>query len=236
MMVSNSEAFRKDARRKGGYQYTTDPSLSSVLANRRLSQATLEIADFTNKRVLDIGCGDGTYTSELYDHGGPSELVGIDPVAEAVEVARQRGGRRHLTWVVGSTYGLPFTRNRFDIAYLRGVLHHLDHPKEALREAFRVARCLVVIEPNGYNPGLKLLERFSPYHVEHGEKSYCPGKVDSWIRSLGGSVKKRRFVGLVPMFCPDWVAGSLKRIEPALEAMPLARMIGCAVYVFRAER
>ena len=51
---------------------------------------------------------------------------------------------------------------------------------------------------------------------------------------LDATVERRLFAGLVPMFCPDWMARVTKRIEPLVERLPLVRNIGCAVYVFSA--
>jgi hypothetical protein len=95
---------------------------------------------------------------------------------------------------------------------------------------------IVVIEPNGFNPGLKVIERCSKYHIEHGEKSYAPRTLDRWISELRGRVIARQFVGLVPFFAPDWMARAMKRAEPGLEQLPVLRALGCAVYVFTATR
>lgn len=97
-----------------------------------------------------------------------------------------------MTFAVGSASGLPHSDGEFDLAYLRGVLHHMDRPIDALAEALRLAPLIVVVEPNGYNPGLKLLERVSRYHREHGEKSYAPRRLDRWVESVGGTVVARR--------------------------------------------
>ena len=160
----------------------------------------------------------------------------MEPAREAVEVASRRAGDRNLVFAVGSAYHLPLADDSFDIAYLRGVLHHMSEPVRALREALRVAPRIVVSEPNGYNLGLKVIERCSAYHIEHGEKSYAPRTLDRWVREVGGCVVDRRWVGLVPMFSPDWLASSLKRIEPGLERLPLLRAFGCGSYAFSAVR
>jgi SAM-dependent methyltransferase len=228
--------FRADVEGNDGYIYTTNAGLSSRIANRRVTDVTLELADFAGKRVIDIGCGDGTYTAELMAEGRPSRITGIDPASEAVEVAGRKYGRPDVTFAVSSAYQLPFPDDSFDIAYLRGVLHHMDRPADALRESFRLAPTVVVTEPNGYNLGLKVIERCSEYHVQHGEKSYSPRTLDRWVARMGGTVTRRRWVGLVPMFCPDWCARPLKRVEPILEALPVLRSVGCGVYTFAAVR
>jgi len=117
---------------------------------------------------------------------------------------------------------------------LRAVLHHLDDPRKAIQEALRVAEIIWVIEPNGYNPGLKFNERFSTYHIEHQEKSYAPHLLDRWVSHLGGKVIHRRWAGFVPMFCPDWLARWMKWLEPIVEHVPIINRIGCAIYYFSA--
>lgn len=229
-------AFNRDVASNAGYLYTTNAQLSSQMANRRLTDITLSVVELQGKTVLDMGCGDGTYTIELYDRAQPAQMHGVDLADEAIKIATERANGRNLTFAIGSAYALPYADHRFDVVYLRGVLHHMDKPEEALREALRVASAVVVIEPNGYNPVLKLLERFSRYHVEHQEKSYAPVLLDQWIQQLGGRVQTRRWVGLVPMFCPDWMVRFLKRVEPIVERLPILSHVGCAVYVFVATR
>lgn len=228
--------FNEDVAHNGGYLYTTNARLSSRLANQRLTEATLALAELRGRRVLDVGCGDGAYTFALHDLGQPAWLQGVDPAAEAVAVAQERVAGRRIGFAVGSAYDLPFADSSFDLVHLRGVLHHLDQPVDALREALRVAATVVVIEPNGYNPVLKLLERVSRYHIEHGEKSYAPLRLDGWITALGARVTRRTWVGLVPFFCPDGMTRVLKTLEPAVETLPLVRRVCCGQYVFVAER
>jgi SAM-dependent methyltransferase len=137
---------------------------------------------------------------------------------------------------VSSAQSLPYPDDSFDVAYFRTVLHHMDDPVAALREALRVAPLLLVIEPNGYNPGVKVIERCSSYHIEHEEKSFAPKRLDRWVGEVGGEVVSRQWVGLVPMFSPDWVAKITHRVEPVLERLPVLRAVGCAVYVFTVVR
>jgi SAM-dependent methyltransferase len=230
------DPFAADAAANQGYIYTTNAGLSSRLANRRLTEATLAVHDFKAARVVDMGCGDGTYTHELAEVGDVASVQGIDPAVEAVRVATARTARPNVTFAVCSAYELPYADDSFDVALLRGVLHHMGRPVDALREALRVAPAVVVVEPNGYNPALKVLERCSSYHIEHGEKSYAPRALDRWVTDVGGTVTARLFAGFVPMFCPDWLARATKRVEPAVERLPAVRAVGCAVYVFAARR
>lgn len=228
--------FNADAAHNHGYLYSTNAALSSQLANQRLTDLTLEALPLRSKRILDIGCGDGVYTRAIQQFGQPKTLIAGDVAEQAVRVAQQNNVGRNIRYIINSAYELPFAEKSFDIAILRGVLHHLDQPQKALAEALRVAQTVWVIEPNGYNPGLKLLEKVSPYHIAHGEKSYPPHQLDTWITQLGGHVTTRKWAGFVPMFCPDGVARLMKTLEPIVEHTPLVNRIASAVYVFTAER
>jgi ubiquinone/menaquinone biosynthesis C-methylase UbiE len=224
--------FNRDVAANQGYLYTTNASLSSFLANRRLTDAALAAVDFRGKRVLDVGCGDGAYTLELFDRGRPATMRGIDPAHEAVQVARRKKGDRPIRFDVQGADALPYEADSFDLVHVRGVLHHTDRPVDTLREAIRVAPTVIVIEPNGYNPVLKLLERFSRYHIEHRERSFAPVVLKRWVHGVGGTVRSFRYAGLVPFFCPDRMARVLKLLEPVVERAPLVRALSCAVGVY----
>jgi ubiquinone/menaquinone biosynthesis C-methylase UbiE len=224
--------FNLDVAENQGYRYTTNASLSSFLANRRLTDLTLETVSVNDKSVLDIGCGDGAYTLEIASRGKPELMIAGDVADEAIKKARRNAVGQKVHFMVNSAYQLPFRTKAFEVAILRGVLHHLDHPEQAIQEALRVAHMIFVIEPNGYNPGLKLLEKFSAYHIEHEEKSYGAHALDQWVRQGGGQVVFRKWAGFVPFFSPDWLARLMKWMEPFIENAPLIDRVASAVYTF----
>ena len=51
-----------------------------------------------------------------------------------------------------------FPEGKFDLIILRGVLHHVLDPAEAIRQCAARTNALLIIEPNGNNPILKLIE------------------------------------------------------------------------------
>src|SRR5215510_1635331 len=152
--------FNDDAVKNQGYYYTTNISLSSKFAGRRMTDVTLESLTIRDKHVLDIGCGDGTHTLELDLFGEPKWIIAGDVADQAIKVAYNKSKGRNIYYMLNSAYELPFPDKCFDIAILRAVLHHLDDPRRAIQETLRVAGMIWVIEPNGYNPGLKFNERF----------------------------------------------------------------------------
>jgi ubiquinone/menaquinone biosynthesis C-methylase UbiE len=192
--------------------------------------------NFKGKRILDLGSGDGTYTKELFDRGEPSSIHGIDPSKKAIEIAKEKYGEERITFTIGNADSLPYAANSFDLVHIRGVLHHMDNPAIALKEALRVAAVVLLIEPNGYNLGVKIIEKLSRYHREHREKSYTSYQIRNWIRNAGGEVTCERFAGFVPMFCPDRLAKVMKAIEPAVERVPIVNFLACSVAALVAKR
>lgn len=229
----NVNEFNRDVLEGNGYQYTDPKRLSSLLANRRISEAILDYGVLKGKRVIDIGCGDGTYSAELA-RAGAAEVVSVDAAEASVERARKMYcDIKNLRFEVVDIYALEPPQQRYDVAVVRGLLHHLYDVEKAIERICKTAKTIVVLEPNGYNPVLKLLEKYSPYHVKHEEKSYRPADLDRWFENCGGVIERSRFIGLVPMFCPNWMARALKFIEPLVESMPLLRAVGCAQYIQR---
>jgi 2-polyprenyl-3-methyl-5-hydroxy-6-metoxy-1,4-benzoquinol methylase len=229
----NVEEFNRDVAARGGYTYSTSDRLSCRLANQRMTEAILELGQLEGKRVVDIGCGDGIYSLEL-KRSGAAEVLGLDAARAAVESARRlAAGTPNIHFEVADVCCLEEPPVRWDLAVVRGFLHHLYDVESAIARICKVAREIVVIEPNGYNPVLKVIERVSPYHVEHEEKSYQPRQLDRWFESQGCRVEGSCYIGLVPMFCPDLPARLLKLLEPAVERTPLLRNIACGQYVQR---
>ncbi|MBZ0072520.1 MAG: methyltransferase domain-containing protein [Burkholderiaceae bacterium] len=227
----NVRQFENDVRESGRYAYTGN-RLSARLANARITRSIAESFDFRGSSVLDLGCGDGAYTIE-FPALGVRKIVGVDPAAEAIEAARARaqslGVSNIVSFEVGNIYALSeyLIPGRFDCIVIRGVLHHLPDPACALAGLSLFRGTVVVLEPNGNNPVLKLLERFSRYHIEHEERSFCPGLICSWLATAGLTVRSCRPLNLVPFFCPDPIAKALRIVEPLVERTPLLRDIAC---------
>lgn len=228
--------FARDVAEHGGYVYTSVKRCSTRLAMERQTRAIIAATEFRGRRVIDVGCGDGAATVVLHDMANTAEIFGFDPAAPAMPVARSRAGSRPVRFAAGSAYNLPLADDSADVAHLRGVLHHMEYPQVAVKEAARVARRVVVLEPNGWNPLLKAIEKLSPYHRAHGERSFFSHTVDGWMRNAGLKITHRSFSGLVPYFCPDGLATLLNTVEHVLEAIPVVRQIVCGAYVVVGER
>jgi SAM-dependent methyltransferase len=63
------------------------------------------VGELGARSVLDVGCGTGTFALMLARAG--VEVVGVDPAAASVEVARGKPGADQVTWIVGDATALP---------------------------------------------------------------------------------------------------------------------------------
>jgi len=91
--------------------------------------------------MLDLGTGTGRLLeilSPLYRRG-----VGIDMSREMLSVARanlDRAGVHNAQVRQGDIYSPPVERDAFDLVTIHQVLHYLDDPQAAIREAARTLR------------------------------------------------------------------------------------------------
>jgi len=224
--------FDQDIVKNGSYLYTGKSSYSSRVANERLTKITLDFLELKNKKVIDVGCGDGVYTNILYKIGKPKLMIGIDAAGKAIEKAQKNYGSKNILFKKEDCNKISGGNGNFDIAVARGLLHHLSDPQKTIKEMLRVADEVLIIEPNGNNIILKVIEKLSFYHRQHKEKSYYPSDLRKWAKDFGGKIETDGYFGLVPFFCNDVIARILKTIEPIVEKTFLKKAF-CAVYVIK---
>lgn len=232
----NVEVFNRDVINYGGYFYTTNVRLCSQLATQRTTDAILQMGRFAGRSVLDMACGDGFYTIRFWDYGKPYAMVAVDAAHRAVEVANTHKQNRPIQFVVGDVHRLPWKDNSFDTVLIQSILHHDNDPVSIIHEAFRLAPEILIHEPNGNNFGVKIIEKLSRYHREHHEKSYTSFHLKRYVKEAGGKVVYQKFAGFVPMFCPDWLARTMKTVEPVVEGIPLLNTYLCSVVILVAVR
>ena len=78
-----------------------------------------ELVDFTGMDVLDVGCGDGRMTWRFAE--ATHSVLGLDPVAEAVNMARAGLPERlkdRVSFHVADITTVELSRAAFDVAVL----------------------------------------------------------------------------------------------------------------------
>jgi SAM-dependent methyltransferase len=116
------------------------PSISSLLPSlwSRTDPTNDEsTATQENPTVLDIGCGEGRYSSTVIQLGWL--YIGVDTCSDFADHLCSRG----IKAVVATQLALPFPPNTFEIVLSLNVLNHLstaERRAEALKEIFRVLK------------------------------------------------------------------------------------------------
>jgi ubiquinone/menaquinone biosynthesis C-methylase UbiE len=90
------------------------------------------------KRVLDVGCGDGSFLMMLKDSPSAPELYGMDISEEAILTASRKGIRAYCLDV--DREQLPFEDEFFEGIFCGEVIEHLYDPDHLLDEVHRVLK------------------------------------------------------------------------------------------------
>ncbi len=144
--------------------------------------------------LLDLGTGTGRMLELLAPLA--TRVVGIDQSPQMLSLARariERSGLRNAQLRQGDLYALPVERNSYDLVILHQVLHYLDDPSRAVREAARALRPggrLVVVDfaPHGE-------ETLREAHA-HRRLGFAHEEISSMMREAGLDVLIER--DLVP--------------------------------------
>jgi ubiquinone/menaquinone biosynthesis C-methylase UbiE len=93
-------------------------------------------------RILDVGCGPGTISTDLARRVPDGAVVGIDPAPDAITaaLAARPADLPNVSFQVGDVYALDAPDESFDVVHLHQVLQHLTDPVRALGECRRVLR------------------------------------------------------------------------------------------------
>lgn len=101
-------------------------------------EALLALLD-PDATVVDLGCGTGNVAVLLAPHVG--RVIAVDREPQMLEAARTRlGDAKNIEFRQGDLLALPLDDGCADFVIVVLVLHHLEEPLAAVREAARVLR------------------------------------------------------------------------------------------------
>ena len=133
------------------------------------------------RAVLDVGCGTGTFACLLARRG--LVVVGLDPAAASLDVARAKPGADRVRWITGDTRALPPLQ--VDAATMTGNVAQVfvtDDDWVATLRAIRRA-----LRPGGHLvfesrvPEDRSWRRWSPEESHTRVHTPGAGTVDSWV-------------------------------------------------------
>jgi len=107
-------------------------------------------------KILELGCGTGSFTGELARSG--ADITAVDVSPELLEIARANWSAPNVRYEIQNAYALTYSDATFDSIVGSSILHHLEI-EEALREIYRVLKpngTIYFTEPNMLNPQIAI--------------------------------------------------------------------------------
>ncbi len=168
-------------------------------------------------RCLDFGCGTGSATPFLYQHLHATQVVGIDPSDQSLEVARATHGSAAETRFE-NTQSFQGEGN-VDLAFCNGVFHHipLDDRLGAAKQVFEALRpggLFALWENNAWNPATRFVMSRVPF--DRDAILVWPCQARRLLREAGFDILRTDFAFVFPGFLKG-----LRFLEPALQKFPL---------------
>ena len=120
-----------------------------------VSDFTKRIGDLNNKKVLDIGFGNGITLKTFAESG--ANMSGLEVSDNLYKFAEKYLQENNTTAELKKYNGhdFPFEDETFDYIYSVSVFEHTDDPEQVLKEAARVLKTggsFYLAFPNRYNP------------------------------------------------------------------------------------
>ncbi|ABS03622.1 Methyltransferase type 11 [Kineococcus radiotolerans SRS30216 = ATCC BAA-149] len=140
------------------------------------------------RRVLDVGCGTGTFALLLADRG--CDVIGVDPAEASVEVARAKPGAERVRWVVGDATAVQ-ARGQVhdrDLVTMTANTAQLIVDPPAWRATLTACRDALV--PGGHlvfetrRPAARAWEAWTPQRTRRTTQVEGVGRVESWVETL----------------------------------------------------
>jgi ubiquinone/menaquinone biosynthesis C-methylase UbiE len=104
-------------------------------------------SDLPRAAMLEIGAGEGSILSRLSELNFCEELYALEISPSGVETIKSKNIPCLVECRTYDGYHIPYENDRFNIAILSHVVEHVEHPRQLLYEASRVAKYIFVEVP-----------------------------------------------------------------------------------------
>jgi ubiquinone/menaquinone biosynthesis C-methylase UbiE len=175
----------------------------------RVRQKALDLCgDVKDKKILEVGCGEGLFLSELASKNPQGLFWGIDNNAQRLKKAEMRcidKGVKNINLSVADAEKLPFSDKFFDLAICINVFFNMEtiaRVREALKEIKRVSKNnsrLIFDFRNSANILLKVKYKLAPYYDSTVKdlplKTYNFKEIKRLLGELGFDVISKKYIG-----------------------------------------
>jgi 2-polyprenyl-3-methyl-5-hydroxy-6-metoxy-1,4-benzoquinol methylase len=172
-------------------------SLQTDLRESRLKKVARLIVEENIGHILDIGCGNGGFSSRFIALG--FTVHGVDLTESQISAARGSGLIAKQHDIASSR--LPYEDGTFDIVFAGEVIEHLVDTTSFLKEIHRVLKsrgCVILTTPNlaSFENRMRILFGVYPiwveYKLEDGQghvRAYTPRTLKLHLKSSGFDVE-----------------------------------------------
>ncbi|GAA0452764.1 methyltransferase domain-containing protein [Halococcus dombrowskii] len=203
------------------------------LIDEREKEAVLSaVGPVDDKRVLEIACGTGRFTTMLAQRG--ADIVGLDispaMLQEGRKKARAAGVDDHLEFMRGDAARLPFPDDHFETVIAMRFFHLADTPASFLAELRRVARKQVVFDT---------FRRFSTRSIYNwllpmGSRLYARAEIEELLDGAGLQLVGEEHDFFFPYGLyrqlPDAMATRVRELDDVIMDSPIGEYVASVSY------
>ncbi|HQQ06790.1 MAG TPA: class I SAM-dependent methyltransferase [Candidatus Omnitrophota bacterium] len=174
------------------------------------------------ERVLEAGCGEGLFLSQLRQQNPGLELWGIDTSKSRIEQAAGRISDPRIHLSVGDASRLPFPDDFFDTAVCINVVFNMPSfgtVRDAFVQMSRVVKKggqVIFDFRNAANPLLAVKYGLAPWYDKTVRdlplKTYYMRDMDRLLKDLGLEVIEKKFIGTMALFGASVIMMNARKI------------------------
>ena len=97
--------------------------------------------------ILEIGAGEGSILKRLSELNFGNKLYAVEISQSGVDTILNREITRLTECKLFDGYHIPYPDNKFDLVILSHVIEHVEHPRQLIYEASRVAKYVFIEVP-----------------------------------------------------------------------------------------